>query len=141
MICWMVRDSNPGAGKIFRTHPYRPRGPTSILYKGYRVTFPGVKRQGRDADHPFTSGAVVGMGIALPLAPSVPAWHFTGQPLPLTLPSTAGLLNLLCGEDNFGTNFLHTDNVKFNVKNEEYINARIIICIILHIYVSIYHVQ
>ena len=34
--------SNPGVGEIFRTSPYRPWGPPSLLYSGYRV-FPGVK--------------------------------------------------------------------------------------------------
>jgi len=39
-----------GGCEIFRTCPDRPWGPSSILYKGYRV-FPGNKeRPGRDAD-------------------------------------------------------------------------------------------
>ena len=40
-----VRGSNPEGGKIFRTHPDRPGGPPSLLYKGYRV-FPGGKAAG-----------------------------------------------------------------------------------------------
>jgi len=37
-------------GEIFRTCPYRPWGPPSLLHDGYRA-FPGVKeRSGRDAD-------------------------------------------------------------------------------------------
>jgi hypothetical protein len=38
-----VRGSIPGGGEIFRTHPDRPWGPHSLLYKGYQV-FPGAKR-------------------------------------------------------------------------------------------------
>ena len=50
---WMVRGSNPGEGKIFRTCPDQPWGPPSLLYIGYWV-FPGGKEQwlGRDADDP-----------------------------------------------------------------------------------------
>ena len=36
----------------FRTYPDRLRGPTSLLYSGYRVSFPGVKRPGRGVNHP-----------------------------------------------------------------------------------------
>jgi hypothetical protein len=32
-------------GEIFRTRPYRPWGPPSLLYNGYRV-FPGGKAAG-----------------------------------------------------------------------------------------------
>ena len=39
---WTVRGSNPGGGEIFRNCPDRPRGPPSLLYKGY-LSFPGVK--------------------------------------------------------------------------------------------------
>ena len=38
--------------RIFRTHPDRPRGPPSLLYNGYRVSFPGIKRPGRGVDYP-----------------------------------------------------------------------------------------
>ena len=38
--------------EIFRTRPDRPRGPPSLLYNGWRVSFPGVKRQGRGVNHP-----------------------------------------------------------------------------------------
>jgi len=56
--CWTVRGSNPGGGEIFRTCPYRPWGPPSLLYNGYRV-FPGGKeRPGRDADFSPPSSAV-----------------------------------------------------------------------------------
>jgi hypothetical protein len=39
--------SNPGEGEIFRTRPDRPWNPHSLLYNGYRVSFLGVKQQGR----------------------------------------------------------------------------------------------
>jgi hypothetical protein len=45
-------ESRWGGGEIFRTRPDRPWGPTSHLYNGYRVFFPGVKRPGRGVDHP-----------------------------------------------------------------------------------------
>jgi hypothetical protein len=49
--------SSPGRVKIF-TSPYRPDRPTS--YKmGTGGPFPGVKRQGREADHSPTSSAEV----------------------------------------------------------------------------------
>ena len=41
-------------GEIFR-RPYRPWGPPSLLYSGYRIFPGGRKRPGRDADpsNPF----------------------------------------------------------------------------------------
>jgi len=36
-----VRRSNPSGGEIFRTLPDQPWGPPSLLYNGYRVSFPG----------------------------------------------------------------------------------------------------
>ena len=47
-----VRGSNPGGGEIFRSRPDWPWGPPSLLYNGYKVSFPGVKRPGRGVDHP-----------------------------------------------------------------------------------------
>jgi hypothetical protein len=44
-------------GEIFRTRPDRPWGPPNLLYNGYRVTFPGVNRSGRGADHQPPSSA------------------------------------------------------------------------------------
>jgi len=37
--------------EIFPTCPDRPWGPPSLLYKGYRVSFTGLKRPERDGDH------------------------------------------------------------------------------------------
>jgi len=34
-------------GRDFRTRPDRPWGPPSLLYNGYRLSFPGVKRPKR----------------------------------------------------------------------------------------------
>jgi hypothetical protein len=45
-------------GDIFRIRPDLPWYPPILLYNGYRV-FPGVKRLGRDIDHPPTSSAEV----------------------------------------------------------------------------------
>jgi hypothetical protein len=54
-------------GEIFRTHPDRPWGPPSLLYKGYRV-FPGGRtRPGRDADPSPPSSAKVKNRLALSL--------------------------------------------------------------------------
>ena len=45
-------DRIPVGGEIFRVRPDRPWGPSSLLYNGYRVSFPEVKRPGRVVDHP-----------------------------------------------------------------------------------------
>jgi len=49
---WTVLGSNPGEDEIFRIRPDRPWCPPSLLYNGYRASFPVVKRPGRGADHP-----------------------------------------------------------------------------------------
>ena len=49
---WTVRGSIPSRDENFRTRPDWTCGPPSLLYNGYRVSFPGVERQGRGADHP-----------------------------------------------------------------------------------------
>jgi hypothetical protein len=41
-----------GGGEVFRTCPDRPWGPPSLLYNGYRVPFPGLKRPGRGVEYP-----------------------------------------------------------------------------------------
>jgi hypothetical protein len=43
---WTVRGSNSGRGEIFRSRPDRPWGPPSLLYNGYRISFPGGKAAG-----------------------------------------------------------------------------------------------
>jgi len=42
-------------GEIFRTCPDRPWGPIRLLYNGYRVSYPRVKRSGHGFDHPHPS--------------------------------------------------------------------------------------
>jgi hypothetical protein len=49
---WMVRGSNTGDGEIFHSRPDQPWGPPSLLYSGYRVSLPGVKRPGRGVKLP-----------------------------------------------------------------------------------------
>jgi hypothetical protein len=77
---WTVRGSNPGGGEIFRTRPDRPWGLPSLLYNGYRVSFPEVKRPGRGVDHPPTSSAEVKERVELYLySLSGPSWPFLGR--------------------------------------------------------------
>jgi len=47
---WTVRGSNHSGGETFRTCPYRPWGPPSLLYNGHRVFSGSKERPGRDAD-------------------------------------------------------------------------------------------
>jgi hypothetical protein len=61
------RGSNPGGSVIFRTRTDRPWGPLSLLYNGYRFSFPGVKRPGRDVNHSHPSSAKVQESRSIPL--------------------------------------------------------------------------
>ena len=54
--------------EIFRTRPDRPWGPPNLMYNGYLVSFPGVKRPGRDVDHPLPSTAEVKERVQLYLS-------------------------------------------------------------------------
>jgi hypothetical protein len=72
----VVPKLEPRWDAIPRTSPHLPQGPPSLLYNGYRLSFPGVKRPGRGAVHPLHSTAGVQNASLLP---SVPAWHVTGQ--------------------------------------------------------------
>jgi hypothetical protein len=45
---WTVRGSKPGVGEIFRARSDRPWGLPTLVHNGYRISFPGVKCQGRD---------------------------------------------------------------------------------------------
>jgi hypothetical protein len=62
----------------WRDFPYMStpaQGPLSLLYKGYRVSFAGVKRPGRGVDHPPPSGAEVKERLEIYLSsPSEPSW-------------------------------------------------------------------
>jgi hypothetical protein len=44
---------------LLYTSPDMPWGPPSLLYKGYRSSFPGVKRVGRGVYHPLPSSTEV----------------------------------------------------------------------------------
>jgi len=75
-----------GGGEIFRIRPDRPWGPPSLLYNGYRVSFPGVKRPGRGVDHPHPSRAEVKERVELYIySASGPSWHVLGRTLPLPI--------------------------------------------------------
>jgi hypothetical protein len=85
LVSWTVRGSNLGGGEIFSTRPDRPWGPPSLLYNGYRFSFPGVKRPGRGVDHPPPSSTVVKERVELYLySPSGPSWPVLGKTLPFT---------------------------------------------------------
>jgi hypothetical protein len=74
----MIPGSNPGGGAIFRTRPDRP----SLLYSGYRVSFPALKRYGRKVDHPAPSNAEVKEWVELYIfSPSGPSWPVQGWTL------------------------------------------------------------
>ena len=76
---WTVRTSNPGGGEVLHARPDRPWGPPSLLYNGYRVSFPEVKRPGRGVDHSLPSSAEVKESVELYFCfPSVPSWPVTG---------------------------------------------------------------
>jgi hypothetical protein len=54
------RDQIPeGEGEIFPTRPDRPCDPPCLLYNGYWLSFQGLKRLARGADHPPPFSAVV----------------------------------------------------------------------------------
>jgi len=65
-------------GENFRTHPGRSWGPARLLFNGYRVSFPQVKRPGRDVDHPSPHSDKVKERVELYLWP-VLLWNL---PLP-----------------------------------------------------------
>ena len=62
-----------GARFFGRMYVDRLQGPPSLLYNGYQVSFPKVKRPGRGADR---------SPLIAPLVSSVSAWNVMGQPLP-----------------------------------------------------------
>ena len=71
---WTVRESSPGGGEIFPTHPGGRWDPPSVLYNGYRVSFPGIKRPGHGVNHPPPSSAEVKERVELCLfCPSGPS--------------------------------------------------------------------
>jgi hypothetical protein len=67
-------ESGGGCGKMFCSHLDRPWGPPSLLYNGYRVSFPGVKRPGRGVDtHPHLVPELY------LYSPSGPSWPVLGR--------------------------------------------------------------
>ena len=58
-------------GEIYRTRPDRPWGSRSLLYNGYRVCFPMVKRPGRGIGHPSPLSAQVKVRVELYTPPMV----------------------------------------------------------------------
>jgi hypothetical protein len=62
-------------GRDFPRPSRQPWGPPSLLYNGYRVYFPWVKRPGRGVDHPSQSTAEVKQRVELHLySPTAPWW-------------------------------------------------------------------
>ena len=56
---WTVRGSNSAEGENFRTCPDGLWGPPNLLYGGYCISLPGVKRPRRGAYHPPPPSAKV----------------------------------------------------------------------------------
>jgi hypothetical protein len=79
---WAIGFRSPAETKHFSSDlcPDRLWGPTSLLYKGYRRSFPGGKaRQGRDADHsPPSSVEVKSEKELYLLSPQAPPWRVVG---------------------------------------------------------------
>ena len=70
--------------EIFSTRPDRSWGPTSLLYNGYRLSYPGVKRPGRGVDHPLPYSSEVKEKVELYLySTSGLSWPVVGWTLPL----------------------------------------------------------
>ena len=68
----------------FNDRPDRPWGPPCLLYNGYRVPFPGVKRPRRGINHTPISSAEVKERVALYMySPSEPSCPVPGRTLPL----------------------------------------------------------
>jgi len=66
--------SSSGGGEMFRTRPYPPVGPPSLLYNGYGVAFLEVKRPGRDVHPPPCSAEVKEREEIYVYFPSGPSW-------------------------------------------------------------------
>ena len=56
---WTDRGLNPGGGDIFRTRPDQTWGPFQPSVQLVPVSFPAVKRLGRDVDYPPPSSLKV----------------------------------------------------------------------------------
>ena len=64
----MARISNPVTSKFSAPVQVGPRDPPSLVHNAHRVSFQGVKRSGRDADHPPPSRAGVTENVIVSLA-------------------------------------------------------------------------
>jgi hypothetical protein len=83
---WTTRGPNTGGRRDFATCPHRVWGPPSLLYNGYRVSFPGVKRPGCGVNHTPPSGVEVQKSVQLYVySTSGLSWLVTGRTLPLPL--------------------------------------------------------
>jgi hypothetical protein len=61
-----------------------PGGPLSLIYNGYRISFPRINRPGRGVNRPPPSSAEVKETVELYLcSPSGPSWPVIGRTLPL----------------------------------------------------------
>jgi len=56
---WVVRESNPGKDKTFRSFADRPWLPPSLLYNPYRLSFLGIELPRSGADHLFPPSSEV----------------------------------------------------------------------------------
>jgi hypothetical protein len=72
-------DRIPVGAKFFAPVQIGPWGPPSLLYNGYRISIPGVKRPGRGVDHPPPSSARVKERVQLNL--HSPSWPVLGRNL------------------------------------------------------------
>jgi hypothetical protein len=79
-----------GGGEIFRTRSDQPWGSPNLLYDGYRVSFPAVKRPGRGVDHPPPFSTEVKERVQLYVyTPFGPSWIVLGWTL--HLPNITGI--------------------------------------------------
>ena len=77
---WTIRGSNSDEGEIFHTRPDLPWGPPSLLYNGYWVSFPGVKRPGRGVNHQSPASTEVKERVKLYFySLSGPSWPVLGE--------------------------------------------------------------
>ena len=66
--------------EILRIRQDRPGGLSRLFYNGYRVSFPGIKRPGRGANHPLLFITEVKERVELYLySSSGPSWPALGQ--------------------------------------------------------------
>jgi hypothetical protein len=70
---WTVRGSNPGGDEIIRTRQDRPGTHPDSCTMG-TGSFPGVKRQGRGADHPIPSSTEVENEQSYTTTPPLGPW-------------------------------------------------------------------